>query len=134
MGVGDDRGAVPEAPGRADSRRSPHGGCRHHGRCCPSTTDPETVREWLTWASAGMKGVASKKLDDACKPSVRGWEKYTVRETSQAIVGAVTGSPDSPACDDTHPSSCAGRSLDGHDSFGRFPLSRVRSRFGHIRR
>jgi ATP-dependent DNA ligase len=24
---------------------------------CPSTTDADTVREWLTWASVGMEGV-----------------------------------------------------------------------------
>ncbi|MDU0299859.1 MULTISPECIES: ATP-dependent DNA ligase [unclassified Streptomyces] len=59
---------------------------------CPSTTDPETVREWLSWVSVGMEGVIFKSLTDAYKPSVRGWEKYKVRETSEAIVGAVTGS------------------------------------------
>ncbi|MEU6097794.1 hypothetical protein [Streptomyces sp. NPDC047079] len=26
---------------------------------CPSATDPDTVREWLSWASVGMKGVLS---------------------------------------------------------------------------
>ncbi|MFF3639063.1 hypothetical protein [Streptomyces sp. NPDC002250] len=30
---------------------------------CPSTTDPDTVREWLTWASVGMEGVLFKRLD-----------------------------------------------------------------------
>ncbi|WP_286259140.1 hypothetical protein [Streptomyces graminofaciens] len=33
-----------------------------------------------------------KRLDDAYRPSVRGWQKYKVRETSEAIVGAITGS------------------------------------------
>lgn len=63
---------------------------------CPSTTDPDVVREWLTWASVGMEGVVFKKLDDAYLPSVRGWQKYKVRETTEAIVGAVTGSGRSP--------------------------------------
>ncbi|MFF2205085.1 hypothetical protein [Streptomyces sp. NPDC058145] len=27
---------------------------------------------------------------------MKGWEKYKVRETSEAIVGAVTGSPTAP--------------------------------------
>ncbi|WP_328834890.1 ATP-dependent DNA ligase [Streptomyces europaeiscabiei] len=49
------------------------------------------MREWLTWASVGMEGVVFKRLDGAYKPSVRGWEKYKVRETSEAIVGAVSG-------------------------------------------
>ncbi|MDX3696419.1 hypothetical protein PV726_40210 [Streptomyces europaeiscabiei] len=59
---------------------------------CPSTTEADVVREWLTWASVGMEGVVFKRLDGAYRPSVRGWEKYKVRETSEAIVGAVTGS------------------------------------------
>lgn len=58
---------------------------------CPSTTEADVVREWLMWASVGMEGVVFKRLDGAYKPSVRGWEKYKVRETSEAIVGAVTG-------------------------------------------
>ncbi|MFE7841412.1 hypothetical protein ACFU53_36775 [Streptomyces sp. NPDC057474] len=32
-----------------------------------------------------------KRLADLHQPSVRGWQKYKVRETSEAIVGAVTG-------------------------------------------
>ncbi|WP_258053914.1 ATP-dependent DNA ligase [Streptomyces sp. Ru72] len=63
---------------------------------CPSTTEADTVREWLTWASVGMEGVVFKRLDDAYQPSVRGWQKYKVRETTEAIVGAVTGTLASP--------------------------------------
>ncbi|MDX3586139.1 DNA ligase-like domain-containing protein [Streptomyces europaeiscabiei] len=43
---------------------------------CPSTTEADAVREWLTWASVGMEGVVFKGLDDAYKPSLSGWEKY----------------------------------------------------------
>lgn len=64
---------------------------------CPSTTDPDTVREWLTWASVGMEGVVFKKLDDAYRLAVRRWLKYKVRETTEAIVGAVTGSQAPPS-------------------------------------
>lgn len=56
----------------------------------PSTTEADVVREW-PWASVGMEGVVFKRLDGAYRPSVRGWQKYKVRETSEAIVGAVTG-------------------------------------------
>lgn len=63
---------------------------------CPSTTEADVVREWLTWASVGMEEVVFKRLDDAYRPSVRGWQKYKVRETSEAIVGAATGSPAAP--------------------------------------
>jgi hypothetical protein len=58
---------------------------------CLSTTEADTVREWLTWASVGMERVVFKRLDDAYQPSVRGSQRYKVRETSEAIVGAVTG-------------------------------------------
>ncbi|WP_329538272.1 ATP-dependent DNA ligase (plasmid) [Streptomyces sp. NBC_01450] len=63
---------------------------------CPSATEADVVREWLTWSSVGMEGLVFKRLDDAYRPSVRGWQKYKVRETSEAIVGAVTGSPAVP--------------------------------------
>ncbi|MDH6590055.1 ATP-dependent DNA ligase [Streptomyces sp. SAI-133] len=64
---------------------------------CPSTTDPDRVREWLTWASVGMEGVLLKRLDGVYEPSVRGWQKYKILETSEAIVGAVTGSLTAPS-------------------------------------
>ncbi|WP_329438259.1 hypothetical protein [Streptomyces canus] len=63
---------------------------------CPSTTDPDTVREWLTWTSVGLEGVLFKRLDDAYRPSGRGWQKYKVYETTEAIVAAVTGSLTAP--------------------------------------
>ncbi|WP_328432702.1 MULTISPECIES: ATP-dependent DNA ligase [unclassified Streptomyces] len=59
---------------------------------CPSTTEADVVREWLTWASVGMEGVVFKRLNDAYRPSARDWQKYKFRETSEAIVGAITGS------------------------------------------
>ncbi|WP_314416190.1 ATP-dependent DNA ligase [Streptomyces sp. DSM 40484] len=59
---------------------------------CPSTTDPDTVHEWLTsWTAVGLEGVVFKRLDTPYRPSARGWLKYKVRETTEAIVGAVTG-------------------------------------------
>ncbi|MEU3787466.1 ATP-dependent DNA ligase [Streptomyces sp900129855] len=63
---------------------------------CPSTTDPDTVREWLTWTSVGIEGVLFKRLGDPYRPSGRGWQKYKVRETTEAIVGAVTSSLTAP--------------------------------------
>jgi ATP-dependent DNA ligase len=52
---------------------------------CPSTTEADTVREWLTWASVGMEGVVFKRLDEPYRPSVRGWQKYKTRETTEAV-------------------------------------------------
>ncbi|MEV7004759.1 hypothetical protein AB0N62_45495 [Streptomyces sp. NPDC093982] len=43
-----------------------------------------------------MEGVVYKRLDGVYEPSVRGWLKYKVRETTEAIVGAVTGSVAAP--------------------------------------
>ncbi|MEU9785563.1 ATP-dependent DNA ligase [Streptomyces phaeochromogenes] len=61
---------------------------------CPSTTDPDTVHEWPTsWTAVCLEGVVLKRLDSPYLPSVRGWLKYKVRETTEAIVGAVTGPP-----------------------------------------
>ncbi|MFI2764882.1 ATP-dependent DNA ligase [Streptomyces echinatus] len=64
---------------------------------CPSTTDPATVQEWLAnWTAVGVEGVVYKRLAGVYEPSVRGWRKYKIRETEDAIVGAVTGSPAAP--------------------------------------
>ncbi|MFI9155701.1 ATP-dependent DNA ligase [Streptomyces sp. NPDC053367] len=64
---------------------------------CPSTTDPDTVREWLSgWTAVGLEGVVYKRLQDAYAPAVRGWRKYKVRETEDAVVGAYTGSAAAP--------------------------------------
>ncbi|MFE4546498.1 hypothetical protein [Streptomyces sp. NPDC056785] len=63
----------------------------------PSTGNPDTVREWLTWTSVGVEGLVFKRLDEPYRPAARGWRKYKVRETTEAIVGAVTGSPTDPA-------------------------------------
>ncbi|MEW2258267.1 ATP-dependent DNA ligase [Streptomyces sp. NPDC047869] len=63
---------------------------------CPSTTDPAMVREWLTWGTVRIEGVVLKRLNDPYRPSVRGWRKYKTRETTEAIVGAVTGPPTAP--------------------------------------
>ena len=47
---------------------------------CLSTTDPDTVHEWLTsWTTAGLEGVVFKRLDSPFRPSARGWLKYKTR-------------------------------------------------------
>ncbi|MFI0141888.1 ATP-dependent DNA ligase [Streptomyces luteogriseus] len=62
---------------------------------CPSTTDPAVAAQWLPWASAGLEGLVFKRLDEPYLP-VRSWRKYKVRVTTEAIVGAVTGSLAAP--------------------------------------
>ncbi|MCZ4611347.1 ATP-dependent DNA ligase [Streptomyces sp. Lzd4kr] len=63
---------------------------------CPSTTNPDLVREWLTWTAFGLEGVVFKRLDSPYSPGAHGWLKYKRRDTTEAIVGAVTGPPDHP--------------------------------------
>ncbi|MEW1569758.1 hypothetical protein AB0454_43420 [Streptomyces sp. NPDC093509] len=58
---------------------------------CPSTTDQDVVNEWLTWGAVGMEGVIYKRLTEPYRPGARGWLKYKPRETTEAIVGAITG-------------------------------------------
>ncbi|MFJ3229229.1 ATP-dependent DNA ligase [Streptomyces sp. NPDC086783] len=63
---------------------------------CPSTTDPDTAREWLDWTVAGLEGLVFKNVNGTYRPGMRGWSKYKVRQTAEAIVGAVTGSLATP--------------------------------------
>lgn len=58
---------------------------------CPSTTDPAVAREWLAWTAAGLEGLCFKRLDGPYVAGARSWQKYKVRVTTEAIVGAVTG-------------------------------------------
>ncbi|MGW1958383.1 ATP-dependent DNA ligase [Streptomyces sp. NPDC001920] len=37
----------------------------------PSTTDPDTVTEWLTWTAIGVEGLLFTRHDSPCQPSVR---------------------------------------------------------------
>ncbi|MFC9891926.1 ATP-dependent DNA ligase [Streptomyces pilosus] len=63
---------------------------------CPSTTDPATAGDWLTWTSAGLEGLCFKRLSEPYRAGTRAWGKYTVRATTEAIVGAITGSAAAP--------------------------------------
>ncbi|MFJ5917260.1 hypothetical protein ACIQFW_15865 [Streptomyces ardesiacus] len=40
---------------------------------CPSTTDPDTAGECLTWASAGLEGLAFKPLRAPYRAGARAW-------------------------------------------------------------
>ncbi|MFE6412484.1 hypothetical protein ACFVOR_36750 [Streptomyces sp. NPDC057837] len=62
---------------------------------CPSTTDPAVAQQWLQWTAAGLEGLSFKRLTEPYQ-LVRSWKKYKVRVTTEAIVGAVTGSLTAP--------------------------------------
>ncbi|MFH9677461.1 ATP-dependent DNA ligase [Streptomyces sp. NPDC017405] len=63
---------------------------------CPSTTDPAVPRGWLEWTAAGLEGLCFKRLDEPYVRGTRSWRKYKVRATTEAVVGAVTGSLTTP--------------------------------------
>jgi ATP-dependent DNA ligase len=60
---------------------------------CPATTDIDTIREWLTDGveKLGYEGVVWKAPEDPYRPGARGWHRYKVRATTEAVIGAVTG-------------------------------------------
>ncbi|MEV7815524.1 hypothetical protein AB0P05_33150 [Streptomyces flaveolus] len=62
---------------------------------CPSTTDPDVARRWLEWTAAGLEGLCFKLLDEPSRPT-RSWLKYKVPVTTEAVVGAATGSLAAP--------------------------------------
>ncbi|MFD7631114.1 hypothetical protein ACFV7Q_34710 [Streptomyces sp. NPDC059851] len=77
----------------------------------PMTTDLAKAREWLeTWTDvSGVEGLLIKPLTSKYLPSYRGWTKVRRRDTTEAIIGAVTGTL-------THPGLLV---LARHDQAGR---------------
>ncbi|MFJ8713841.1 ATP-dependent DNA ligase [Streptomyces violaceus] len=60
---------------------------------CPETSDVRTAQEWLTsWTEVpGVEGLVIKGGKQRYLPGVRGWYKIRRRDTTEAIVGAITG-------------------------------------------
>ncbi|MEU6628450.1 ATP-dependent DNA ligase [Streptomyces parvus] len=65
---------------------------------CPSTRDPAVAREWLeTWTRApGVEGVVVKGLAQPYRPGARRWLKVRARQTTEAVIGAITGTLSRP--------------------------------------
>ncbi|MFE2553657.1 ATP-dependent DNA ligase [Streptomyces sp. NPDC059355] len=57
------------------------------------TTDLATAQEWLeTWTDvSAVEGLVIKPLTSKYLPNYRGWTKVRRRDTTEAIIGAVTG-------------------------------------------
>ncbi len=54
------------------------------------------ARGWLEWTAAGLEGLCFKRLDEPYVRGARSWRKHKVRATTEAVVGAVTGSLAAP--------------------------------------
>ncbi|WP_260618006.1 ATP-dependent DNA ligase [Streptomyces sp. WAC07149] len=59
----------------------------------PMTTDLAKAREWLqTWTDvSGVEGLVCKGMTTRYLPGYGGWTKIKRRDTSEAIIGAITG-------------------------------------------
>ncbi|MFJ6722377.1 ATP-dependent DNA ligase [Streptomyces sp. NPDC091259] len=60
---------------------------------CPMTTDLITAQKWLeSWTDVpGLEGIVVKAMDQPYRPGYRGWYKLRRRDTTEAIIGAITG-------------------------------------------
>ncbi len=65
---------------------------------CPATTDIVTARKWLEERTdvSGVEGIVVKALDQHYLPGYRGWYKLRRRDTTEAIIAAITGTPKQP--------------------------------------
>ncbi|MGW0885846.1 ATP-dependent DNA ligase [Streptomyces sp. NPDC002671] len=56
---------------------------------------PATAQQWLGWTAVGV-GLCFKRLDEPYRGNMRSWRKYKVRSTTEAVIGAITGSRAAP--------------------------------------
>lgn len=65
---------------------------------CPATTDRALAERWIReWAPAGLEGLLIKDPSSPYMPGSRSrWWKYRLRDTTEAVVGAVAGSLERP--------------------------------------
>src|SRR4051812_29420133 len=65
----------------------------------PQTDDVATAERWMrdyALAPVGVEGVVAKGTDDPYLPDQRGWVKVKIRDTADALVGAVVGTVERP--------------------------------------
>jgi ATP-dependent DNA ligase len=60
---------------------------------CPETSDVRMAQEWLaSWTEVpGVEGLVIKGREQRYLPGVRGWYKIRRRDTTEGIIGAITG-------------------------------------------
>lgn len=65
----------------------------------PQTADPAVAQRWLeeyAAADVGVEGLVAKGAGQRYLPGQRGWVKFRIRNTREAVVGAVIGRVDEP--------------------------------------
>lgn len=65
---------------------------------CPQTDDRDAALAWLdpVWGAVGIEGIVIKSSDSRYVPGARGWSKLRSRTTTEAIIGAITGTTRAP--------------------------------------
>ncbi|MGW4441978.1 ATP-dependent DNA ligase [Streptomyces sp. NPDC004682] len=65
---------------------------------CPETDDIRVAQDWLTsWTDVpGVEGVVIRARKQRYLPGARGWYKIRRRDTTEAIIGAITGTLERP--------------------------------------
>ncbi|MFE5491379.1 ATP-dependent DNA ligase [Streptomyces virginiae] len=65
---------------------------------CPMTTDLLKAEQWLeSWTQiTGLEGLVVKAMNQPYQPGWRGWYELRHRDTTEAIIGAITGTPTRP--------------------------------------
>ncbi|MGW6859163.1 ATP-dependent DNA ligase [Streptomyces xanthophaeus] len=60
---------------------------------CPMTTDLLKAQQWLESGTevSGVEGIVVKAMNQPYQPGHRGWYKLRRRNTTEAIIGAITG-------------------------------------------
>ncbi|MFI5736147.1 ATP-dependent DNA ligase [Kribbella sp. NPDC051587] len=63
----------------------------------PVTADAAEAREWLdAFKASGVEGLVVKGASTRYQPGQRAWSKWKTRDTTEAVLGAVTGSLQHP--------------------------------------
>ncbi|GIE81985.1 hypothetical protein Aph02nite_79350 [Actinoplanes philippinensis] len=64
---------------------------------CPQTTDHAVAQGWLQdLAVAGVEGVVIKQVSDRYRPGAKSWTKARARDTTEYVIGGVTGTLQHP--------------------------------------
>ncbi|MEU7161344.1 ATP-dependent DNA ligase [Streptomyces chrestomyceticus] len=64
---------------------------------CPMTRDRHVAEQWMReWSPAGIEGIVAKNLRQPYRAGARGWRKVRTRHTTEALIGAITGTLEQP--------------------------------------